>query len=88
VIPAFARGNVSADPWAGVIEDAVVFAAETGLKLTENADTVRAPDVAFGRRERVLAVGDVRGYWPGAPDLAAGEVATPWMRRRLCSGSR
>ncbi len=54
----------------------VVFAAETGFKLTEDPDTVRAPDVAFVRRERVLAVGDVTGYWPGAPDLAA-QVVSP-----------
>jgi Uma2 family endonuclease len=47
-----------------------VFGAETGFKLAEQPDTVRAPDVAFVRRERALEVGDVVGYWPGAPDLA------------------
>ena len=53
-----------------------VYAAETGFKLTSDPDTVRAPDVAFVRRERVEAVGDMEGYWPGAPDLAI-EVISP-----------
>ena len=54
----------------------VVFAAETGFKIAGNPDTVRAPDAAFVRRERVRAVGEVEGYWPEAPDLAA-EVVSP-----------
>lgn len=54
----------------------VVFAAETGFKIASNPDTVRAPDVAFVRRERVEATGDVEGYWPGAPDFAV-EVVSP-----------
>ena len=37
---------------------------------------VRAPDVAFVRRERVEAVGETGGFWAGAPDLAA-EVLSP-----------
>jgi Uma2 family endonuclease len=53
-----------------------VYAAETGFKLASNPDVVRAPDVAFIRRERVEEVGDVEGYWPGAPDLAI-EVISP-----------
>jgi Uma2 family endonuclease len=53
-----------------------VYAAETGFKLASNPDVVRAPDVAFVRRERVEAVGDIEGYWPGAPDLAV-EVISP-----------
>jgi Uma2 family endonuclease len=53
-----------------------VCAAETGFKLATNPDTVRAPDVAFIRRERVEEVGDVGGYWPGAPDLVV-EVISP-----------
>lgn len=53
-----------------------VFAAETGFKLASDPDTVRAPDVAFVRRERIEAVGDVGGFWPGAPDLAV-EVISP-----------
>ena len=54
----------------------VVYAAETGFKLASNPDTVRAPDVAFVRRERVESVGDSEGFWPGAPDLAV-EVVSP-----------
>jgi Uma2 family endonuclease len=54
----------------------VVCAAETGFKLASNPDVVRAPDVAFIRRERVEEGGDVEGYWPGAPDLAV-EVISP-----------
>ncbi len=53
-----------------------VYAAETGFLLASDPDTVRAPDVAFVRRERVEAVADVEGYWPGAPDLAV-EVISP-----------
>ncbi len=54
----------------------VVYAAETGFKIASDPDTVRAPDVAFVSRGRVEAVGEVEGYWPGAPDLAV-EVVSP-----------
>ncbi|MCI0529162.1 MAG: Uma2 family endonuclease [Nitrospira sp.] len=47
---------------------------ETGFELAP--DTVRAPDVAFVRKERVEAAGHVTGYWPGAPDLAV-EIISP-----------
>src|SRR5919109_774726 len=53
-----------------------VYAAETGFKLASNPDVVRAPDIAFIRRQRVEEVGNVEGYWPGAPDLAI-EVISP-----------
>jgi Uma2 family endonuclease len=53
-----------------------VYAAETGFKLASDPDVVRAPDIAFIRRERVDEVGNVEGYWPGAPDLAV-EVISP-----------
>ncbi len=53
-----------------------VYGAETGFLLGRNPDTVRGPDVAFVRRERVQAVGDTDDWWPGAPDLAA-EVMSP-----------
>jgi Uma2 family endonuclease len=53
-----------------------VYAAETGFRLAGDPDTVRAPDVAFVSRERLEAVGEVEGYWPGAPDLAI-EVISP-----------
>ncbi len=54
----------------------VVYGAETGFKLASDPDLVRAPDAAFVCTERVAAVGDVEGYWPGAPDLAV-EVISP-----------
>lgn len=54
----------------------IVFGAETGFLLGRDPDTVRAPDVAFIRRERVPAEGLPAGYWPGAPDLAV-EVLSP-----------
>jgi Uma2 family endonuclease len=57
----------------------VVFAAETGFKLRTDPDTVRAPDVAFVTKRRFAEVGDVPGYWPGAPDLAI-EVLSPGDR--------
>ena len=47
-----------------------VLAAETGFLVVSHPDTVLAPDAAFVRRERVEAIGDTVGYWPGAPDLA------------------
>lgn len=53
-----------------------VYAAETGFTLKTNPDTVRAPDVACIRQERVDEVGETKGYWPGAPDLAI-EVNSP-----------
>jgi Uma2 family endonuclease len=48
---------------------------EVGFKLRSKPDTVRAPDVAFIRRERIPAV-DPRGFWNGPPDLAV-EVLSP-----------
>lgn len=54
----------------------VVFGAETGFKIASDPDTVRAPDLAFVRRERIPEDGVPRGFWPGAPDLAV-EVISP-----------
>ena len=54
----------------------LVFAAETGFKIASDPDTVRAPDVAFVNCDRVAEVGEVEGFWPGAPDLAV-EVVSP-----------
>lgn len=53
-----------------------VYAAETGFKLESDPDTVRAPDIAFVRRERVDATGTLKGFRPGAPDLVV-EVLSP-----------
>jgi Uma2 family endonuclease len=54
----------------------VVYAAETGFIIATDPDTVRAPDVAFVRRERVAATGLLRSYRRGAPDLVV-EVVSP-----------
>jgi Uma2 family endonuclease len=47
-----------------------IHVVATDFTLATDPDTVRAPDVAFVSRERIEAVGEVEGYWPGAPDLA------------------
>ena len=48
---------------------------EVGFTLRTEPDTVRAPDVAFIRRDRIPAA-KPRGFWKGTPDLAA-EVLSP-----------
>ena len=53
----------------------VVFAAETGFLLARDPDTVRSPDAAFVRTDR-LPQEPCRGYFAGAPDLAV-EVTSP-----------
>src|SRR4051794_34726059 len=40
-----------------------VLAGDPGFLLTVNPDTVRAPDIAFIRRDRWDAVAQERGYW-------------------------
>jgi Uma2 family endonuclease len=59
----------------------VCFGAETGFKIASDPDTVRAPDVAFIRRERIPESGIPKNFWPGAPDLAI-EVLSPGDTRR------
>lgn len=54
----------------------VLCAAETGFHISRSPDTVRAPDVAFIRQERIPADGIPHGFWPFAPDLAV-EVLSP-----------
>jgi Uma2 family endonuclease len=53
----------------------VVLGAETGFRISSDPDTVRAPDAAFIRAERVGGKLP-RGFFPGAPDLAV-EVLSP-----------
>lgn len=55
-----------------------VFAAETGFVLGRGPDTVRAPDVAYVRGERVPQA-RISGFPPLAPDLVA-EVVSPHDR--------
>ena len=53
-----------------------VYLAETGFLIRTDPDTVRAPDVAFVRVERVKEDPGLKGYRIGAPDLAV-EVVSP-----------
>lgn len=55
---------------------AEVRAAETGFRLGGVPETVRAPDVAVIRLERIPRSGLADGYFVGAPDLAV-EVVSP-----------
>jgi Uma2 family endonuclease len=48
---------------------------EVGFTLRTNPDTVRGPDVAFVRQERVPRE-SLRTFWSGAPDVAM-EVMSP-----------
>jgi Uma2 family endonuclease len=50
-----------------------VYASETGFRISRQPDTVRAPDAAFVRAERVVAT---RSFFEGPPDLAF-EVISP-----------
>ncbi len=52
-----------------------LFAAETGFRLSREPDTVRAPDLAFVRRER-LPEAIPTGFPEFAPDLVV-EVLSP-----------
>jgi Uma2 family endonuclease len=53
-----------------------VYLAETGFLIGTNPDTVRAPDIAFVRMERIKESPGLKGYRIGAPDLAV-EVVSP-----------
>ena len=53
-----------------------VFGPDTGFKIAESPDTVRAPDVAFVKEQRIPAGELTEKFWPGAPDLAI-EVISP-----------
>jgi Uma2 family endonuclease len=56
----------------------VVLSAETGFQIARDPDTIRAPDVAFVRSERVPSTG-MFGFFQGPPDLAV-EVLSPGDR--------
>lgn len=55
------------------------FSAETGFLIAADPDTVRAPDLAFIRRERMPASGIPKTYMKTVPDLVA-EVISPGDR--------
>ncbi len=52
-----------------------IYAAETGFVIAKDPDTVRAPDIAFVKRERLERVTE-KGFFPGAPDISV-EVISP-----------
>ena len=52
-----------------------VFGAEAGFIIERDPDTVRAPDVAFVRRDRIPGTVP-REFFPGPPDIAV-EVLSP-----------
>jgi Uma2 family endonuclease len=57
-----------------------VVMSSGGFHLASRPDTVREPDVAFVRAERVPASGVPEGFWPGPADLAI-EIRSPGDRR-------
>jgi Uma2 family endonuclease len=54
----------------------VVGTADPTFRLAGDPDTVRVPDVAFVRRERIEQHGLTKSFWAGAPDLAV-EIVSP-----------
>lgn len=58
-----------------------ILTSDFGYRLRNDPDTVRIPDLAFVRRERLEAVSVIKGYFPGPPDLAI-EVISPNDRYR------
>jgi Uma2 family endonuclease len=57
-----------------------VVLTPAGFRLASDPDTVREPDVAFVRAERIPSTGMPDGFWPGPPDLAI-EIRSPGDRR-------
>lgn len=53
-----------------------VVVAQSGFHIASKPDTVRGPDVAFVRAERIPAMGVPEGFFDFAPDLAV-EVISP-----------
>ncbi len=54
-----------------------VYTAEPGFTLESEPELViRAPDVAFVRKERIPPADQQAGFWPLAPDLAV-EIISP-----------
>ncbi len=79
--PGYAHGSIEARI-ARALGDFVeardlgdVLVGEPGFVIARNPDTVRAPDVAFVRAERVPK-GEETRFFEGAPDLAV-EVLSP-----------
>jgi Uma2 family endonuclease len=56
-----------------------VVLTEGGFLLSQNPDTIRAPDVSFVRADRFDPDEAARRFFPGAPDLAI-EILSPSNR--------
>ena len=72
--------------------DLGVVTGKTGYLLGRKPDHLRAPDVAFVCKERLLLEGIPIRYWPGAPDFCA-EVVSPndtyaYMQEKACDWIR
>lgn len=52
------------------------YGAETGFIVHRDPDTVRAPDFSFVSKQKLHGRGLLKGFIPGAPDLAV-EVVSP-----------
>jgi Uma2 family endonuclease len=52
-----------------------VLSIDLGCKLESNPDTVRGPDIAFIRQERIPSP-EPKGFWNGVPDVAVEVPAT------------
>jgi Uma2 family endonuclease len=74
-----ARLGAALTAWAERDARGVVMTG-CGFVLSRDPDTVRAPDLAFVRRDRVHADGVPSGFWPGPPDAAV-EIASPGDRQ-------
>lgn len=57
-------------------QSGIVFAAETGFRISRDPDTVLAPDVAYVQRSRYEELEETTSYLPIAPDLVI-EVLSP-----------
>ena len=53
-----------------------IYTADPGFELESDPQTIRAPDVAFGRQERIPPAGEPEGFWAIAPDLVI-EIVSP-----------
>jgi Uma2 family endonuclease len=56
----------------------LIVTGDVGFHIERDPDTVRAPDAAFVRTERIPE-GGMMGFFPGAPDLAV-EILSPTDR--------
>jgi Uma2 family endonuclease len=78
------RLSRSIDAWVHARGLGVYYPSEVGFWIERDPDTVRAPDAAFLRAERVRGRERNRGYIEGAPDLAI-EILSPTDRHKMAA---